>query len=415
MTTRLVFLLLGILFCNAAAVDAQTRPSPSSKRPNVLFLIIDDLRPNLGCYGDSAAISPNIDRLATEGVMFTRAYCQYPICNPSRVSVMTGRRPDSTGVMGNHQVIHEALPRAITINKHFKSHGYQAIGMGKVYHSSQGTQGGWSKPYVKSKWLDYVRPENRAIADVFFTPQKPKGQQPPASTEAEDVTDDEYCDGAIAAAAVTELRRCAETGEPFFLAVGFRHPHLPWCAPKKYWKLYDRKNVPVATNDFFPKDAPPVATTRWGELFGYADIPDRENLSDALVRQSVHGYYACVSYVDAQVGRVLQALKRNGLADNTIVVLWGDHGYQLGHNGVWAKGVNWESTVHAPLLLRIPGFTKPGQRISTLTEFIDIYPTLCQASGLPIPEPCEGRSLLPLLRGTSIAQGKVRFQPIPSR
>jgi len=383
-----------IFLVAVSALCALSCLGQSAKKPNLLFVIIDDLRPLIGCYGDATAVTPNLDALAADGMVFEHAYAQYPICGPSRGSFMSGMRPDTTGLMTNNKPFHDVLPNALTINRYFKQNGYEVFGAGKVYHNSIGPDRDWSKPYFKTEWLDHVRPDNKALADAFFTP-KNKGLPP--SIEGEDVGDDAYGDGQAATFSTQAIAEAVQAGKPFMMITGFRKPHLPWCAPKKYWDLYEREEMPIADNRYFPKGAPEIALKKYGELFGYADIPNDTPLTEELIRQCVHGYYACVSYSDAQLGRLISALKAAGVYDNTIVVVCGDNGYQHGNNGVWTKGVNWESTNRVPLLLRVPGVGKAGQRSSALVELLDIYPTLCAASGVPVPKHCEGRSLLPLL------------------
>ena len=379
------------------AVTAATAALPvfgnRVEKPNILFVIIDDLRPLISCQGDPVAVTPNLDKLAADGIVFERAYAQYPICGPSRGSFMSGMRPDTTGLMGNNTPFHEAVPNALTVNKYLMQQGYTVFGAGKIYHNSVGQD--WTEPYCKTEWLDHVKPENKARADVFFT-KSSKGLPP--SIEAEDVPDDAYCDGQAASASEKWIAQAAKTDTPFAMFTGFRHPHLPWCAPKKYWDLYERSTMPIADNRYFPKGAPKIALKQYGELFGYSDIPNGKPLTDELIRQCMHGYYACVSYADAQLGRLMNALKKAGVYEETLIVLCGDNGYQHGNNGVWTKGVCWETTNHVPLLMKVPGLGKQGQRSRALVELLDIYPTLCAATGLKTPKHCEGKSLLPLLQ-----------------
>jgi iduronate 2-sulfatase len=384
------------------ALSAVSTLSANAK-PNILFVIIDDLRPLLKCYGDPTAVTPNIDKLASDGIVFERAYVQYPICGPSRASFMSGMRPDTTGFMTNSKDFTKEFAGTPTINRYFKSQGYSVFGAGKIYHSTAGPKKDWSKPYFKTQWLDYVLPENRALAKVFFS-KNSKGLPP--SVEAADVDDDQYCDGKAAAKSEKWIAEAAKSGKPFLMMTGFRHPHLPWCAPKKYWDLYDRAKLPLATNEYFPKGAPKVALQKYGELYGYSDIP-KAPLTETLKRQSMHGYYASVSYSDAQLGRLMDALKKAKIYDNTVIVLVGDNGYQNGNNGVWCKAVNWESTNQVPLLVRIPGKGKSGQRSKALVELIDIYPTLCKAAGLKVPSQCEGKSLIPLVENPNLQWDKV--------
>jgi len=375
-------------------------PALAVAKPNVLFVIFDDLRPLISCQGDPVAVTPNMDLLAADGMVFERAYAQYPICGPSRGSFMSGMRPDTTGLMGNNTPFHNVLGDVLTLNRYFMQQGYSVFGAGKVYHNSVGED--WSEPYFKSEWLDHVKPENKALADVFFTKNN-RGLPP--SIEGEDVGDNAYGDGQSAAAAEKWIAEAAGSKKPFMMITGFRKPHLPWCAPKKYWDLYERGKMPIAENRYFPKGAPEIALKKYGELFGYADIPAGIPLTDDLVRQCMHGYYACISYADAQFGRLMVALKIADVYDNTIIVLCGDNGYQHGNNGVWTKGVCWESTSRVPLLLKVPGIGKNGQRSQAVVELLDIYPTLCEAANLPVPEHCEGQSLLPLLKDPDAAWG----------
>ena len=363
---------------------------------NAVFIIVDDLLPRLGSYGDSLVRSPHMDSLAKEATLFSRAYCQYPICGPSRASFMTGMRPDSTGVLGNSDQPEAVLKGSAVMNRYFASQGYEVAGLGKVYHNGPGAAGGWTTRFFESKWLDYVKPEHKLIGDLYFTPMRKKGQKMPSYWEAEDVADEEYCDGKVAAEAIGTLKEFAVGKKPFLMVIGFRHPHLPWCAPKKYWDLYDRKSLPIAPNREFPTGAPEVATHKLGELWSYENTPEGA-LTEEMHRHATHAYLACVSYVDAQVGKVIATLKELNLFEDTVIVLTSDNGYQMGNNGVWCKGVAWESTNRVPLIIRAPGHGRPGQVLNNLVELIDVYPTLCAATGVPIPKHCEGTSLVPLI------------------
>ena len=402
-----------LAFCVAPLLPAgiaHAASAPGKKPKNVVFIIVDDLRPNLGCYGDPVAISPRIDAFAKQGTLFTRAYDQYPVCGPSRASFLSGMRPDSTGVYGNNISPTKALAKTMVLNRYFTKLGFEVAGFGKVYHDGDGPkEAAWTRPFVQSKWLDYLRPENKAVGDLWFSPQHRKGERIPSSWEAEDVPDDAYCDGMVAREAVRTLKEFSGQKKPFMMIVGFRHPHLPWNAPKKYWDLYDRSRLPTAPNPDFPKDAPEVALNRFGELWSYANTPEGQPLSEDLARRSVHGYYACLSYADAQVGKVLDAVKELNLDDDTVVVLVSDNGYHLGDNGNWCKEVNWEATNRIILLLRAPGNGKPGQVVNRLVELVDVYPTICAASGVPIPAHCEGKSLLPLLDDPKAPWGDLVF------
>lgn len=356
--------------------------------PNVLFIAIDDLRPALGCYGDKTAIMPNIDSLAARGTTFLRAYCQQAVCSPSRLSLMTGRRPDTTRVWDLSTHFREALPDVVTLPQHFKNHGYHTRSIGKIYH------GGGAPSKDPPSWsemplFDYVRDPN-----VRYATEKNlsgKGLKRAASESAE-VPDNTYIDEIVCDAAIEALDDLQSGSKPFFLAVGFRKPHLPFCAPKKYWDFYRPEEIPAPTSTQHPQDAPELAIRSWMELEGYTDIPAGGELSIEQIRQLRHGYYACVSFIDAQVGRLLEKLD-----DNTIVCLWSDHGFHLGEQGLWTKANNYELSTRVPLIVSVPGQKNPGAKTDALVELVDIYPSLAELCGLPAPEGLEGTSFRQLL------------------
>lgn len=363
-----------------------------ANRLNVLFVVIDDLRPALGCYGDKIAVTPNIDRLANCGMVFNRAYCQQAVCSPSRLSFMTGRRPDTIRVWDLNTHFRTTSPDIVTLPQHFKNHGYHTQSLGKVYH-------GGGKPskdplsWTVEPLFDVVRnPKVRYASPQNF---QSKGFKQSA-TEAADVADNVYIDGIVCDAAVETLTELKAKKRPFFLTVGFRKPHLPFCAPQKYWDLYDRAKIPLPTNDKYPKDAPELATRSWKELEGYTDIPMDGQLSTDKVLELRHGYYACVSYVDTLVGRLLDQLKRLNLTKNTVVVLCGDHGYHLGEQGLWTKANNYELSTRVPLIVSVPVRAHTGSS-NALVELIDVYPTLAGICGLNAPQGVEGTSFKPLL------------------
>jgi iduronate 2-sulfatase len=373
------------------------------KRPNVLFIAVDDLRPQLGCYGHKQMISPNIDRLASDGVTFLRSYCQVPVCGASRASLLTGVRPTKDRFLGYDTWAEKDLPGALSIARHFKLNGYHTISNGKVFHHKNDCLDGWSEePWrPKGSWLNYLLEENRKLVD------QDSNQRGPAY-EAADVADNAYFDGMIADKGISDLRRLKAMDKPFFLALGFLKPHLPFNAPKKYWDMYKRENIDLADNPFRPKGAPDAALHNWGELRAYHGIPAKGPLSDELARALIHGYYACVSYTDAQIGRVLAELDRLGLRDDTTVILWGDHGWNLGEHGLWCKHCNFETSLHSPLIVRGLGI-KAGIKTNGLTEYLDIYPSLCELCGLPLPGHLQGRSFVPLLSNPNLPWKKAVF------
>ncbi len=364
-------------------------------KPNVLFIAVDDLRPQLGCYGHERMISPNIDRLAAGGVVFNRSYCQSPVCGASRASLLSGIR--ATRDRSFKGYLHHAdrdWGAPLSLPRHFRENGYYTISNGKVYHHRDDGAGSWSERAwrPKGEWVGrgYLLDENKTIAKAS------DGGLGPAY-ECADVDDSAYADGVIADKAISDLKRLEKMDQPFFLAVGFLKPHLPFNAPKKYWDLYDPAKIKLADNAFRPKDAPDAAIHNWGELRAYYNIPKQGPLSDEMARKLIHGYYACTSYTDAQIGRVLGELDRLGLANDTIVVLWGDHGWNLGEHTLWCKHCHFQTSLRAPLIVRIPGL-KGGIKTDGLTEFVDIYPSLCELAGLSIPKHTEGRSFVPLVK-----------------
>lgn len=405
---KILTLLLGL--CAALSLHAaESFPS----KPNVLFIIVDDLRPDLGCYGNEFIKSPNIDALAKSGMVFDRAYCQQAVCAPSRASVMTGLRPDTTKVWDLRTHFRAALPDVVTLQQNFKNHGYFVQGMGKIYHGGLDDAPSWSVPWQVPKAPKYVLPESLAAQEENEkkAPANDAGQTGENAEESAglkntrgpayecaDVPDNTYQDGMVADLAIKTLEQLAKKDQPFFLAVGFIKPHLPFVAPKKYWDLYDPEKIELAPNPFAAKGAPDYAVNPLdGEIRKYEGIPPTGDMPPDLARKLRHGYYAGISYADAQIGRVMDELKKLGLDKNTIVVLWGDHGWKLGEHGSWGKHTNTENDVNAPLIVSAPGMKNAGGHSPALVEFVDMYPTISELAGLPLPKGLEGVSLQPLL------------------
>jgi iduronate 2-sulfatase len=365
----------------------------SQDKLNVLFITVDDLRPELGCYGRKHIHSPNIDALAKRGLLFGRAYAQQALCGPSRNSVFSGCRPDTTKVYGGPLTFRKHCPDIVALPQLFKNHGYHTQGFGKIlHHGGQDDPISWTDPWWAPGFQEgmYAHPDNR---DCKITKDRAENFDNPL-TECADVPDNAYKDGMICEKAIATLRRVKD--KPFFLAVGFFKPHTPFNAPKKYWDLYRRDEIKLTDNPDRPADAPDIAMNDFRYVRSFQGMPKSGPVPDALARKLRHAYYACVSYVDAQVGRLLDELKRLGLADNTVVLLWGDHGYQLGDHGMWCKHTNFETSTHAPLILHVPGQHHAGARTDALVEMVDIFPTLADACSLPLPKHLEGASALPL-------------------
>lgn len=400
-------------------VTSARPPSDDMARPNVLFIAVDDLRPELGCYGNTVIKTPNIDLLAGRSLVFTHAYCQQAVCSPSRSSLMTGTRPDTTKVWDLNTHFRAALPDVVTLPQHFKNEGYFVQGMGKIYHGGFNDGASWSDTKSGKAGQDFFAedPDTDAGPEQFATrvrkiARQNKGDLGPAFL-ATDGPDNSLQDGVLADRAVAALRDLGAMQQPFFLAVGFIKPHLPFVAPRKYWDLYDPEEIPPATNPFLPEGAPTYALMERNELWRYQGVPNTSDLPEDYARQLKHGYYAAVSFVDAQVGRVLDELENLGLQDNTIVVLWGDHGWKLGEHGRWCKHSNVENDTNAPLLISVPGMEHQGKGTDALVEFVDIYPTLAELAGLPLPDHLEGTSAVPLLQNPERSWKQAAFSQYP--
>ncbi len=356
--------------------------------------MVDDLRPELGCYGRDHVYSPNIDRLAAGSMLFEWAYCNVPVCGASRASILTGLRPSPTRFLRYDTYATNDAPNAITLPHYLRENGYQTTSLGKVFHHQDDKPDSWDQPAwhplqeadAKTDFTDYQLPENRA----FMRDEDPERGPP---IEKADIHDTSYFDGKIALRAIKELRDYSEKDDPFFMAVGFMKPHLPFNAPSKYWDRYDRESL-VMPDVPAPENAPEQSFHSFGELRHYRGIPDEGPVPDSTAVSLVHGYYAAVSYVDAMIGLVLDELEQLELDDNTIVLLMGDHGWSLGEHGLWCKHSTYNVAMQTPLLIRLPG--NEGMKTNVLTEFVDVYPTICEALGLPGPKHLQGRSLLPL-------------------
>jgi len=415
----LAILLISVLLPNCEAAQ-------SASQPNVLMICVDDLKPLLGCYGSKSIQSPNIDKLAQRGLLFESAYCNQAVCAPSRNSLMTGLRCTTLGIYDLGTNFRSSVPEALTLSQCFMQGGYRAEALGKIFHVGHGNHedpASWSVPHFQQKSIAYLLPESNANGkltreEALFANQTDVGKLPRgAPYEMADVPDEAYPDGKIAAEAIRRLQGAKENpAQPFFLAVGFLKPHLPFCAPKKYWDLYQRDSFELPKLRTPPEGAPAYAPTTWGELRQYSDIPETGPLSDEQARTMIHGYHAAVSYVDAQIGRVIDELDRLGLGSNTIVLLWGDHGWHLGDHGMWSKHSNYEEATHIPLLIIAPGVTRAHTRTRALVETVDLYPTLrelADLSGSKITQSLEGTSLVPLLKNPRAKSKEAIFHVFP--
>ena len=420
MRHAMVIILFGFTVHVSIAGGVPARADDGDKL-NVLFIASDDMRPELGCYGAKHIHSPNLDRLAARGTTFLRAYCQQAVCSPSRSSLMTGLRPDTIRIWDLATHFRHNVPDVVTVSQHFKNHGYHSERLGKIYHTGHGNRDdkfSWSRSgsYPRSPrygpegnaHLKRLLAEARAKGiDLKNNKLRPRG----LPWEASDVADNQLADGMIAENAISLMRELKD--QPFFLAVGFLNPHLPFVAPKKYWDLYDRGSIQLADNPYAPKGAPEFAMTNWGELRKYYDIPATGPLSDEQAISMIHGYYAAISYVDAQIGRLLDELERLSLAEKTIIVFWGDHGWKLGEHGGWCKHTNFELDARVPMIIGSPKQKAAGCETTALVEFVDIYPTLCDLAGLPTPDSLEGLSTAPLLDNAGLPWKSAAFSQYP--
>lgn len=422
--------MFGLMAATALAGCAQTTlpqaagatpAQAAAERPNVLFILVDDLKPALGAFGDPYAISPNIDALAARGTRFEHAYANQAVCAPSRINLMTGTRSTSTGIYHFGMDLRDYIPNAVTLPERFKQAGYHTEAIGKVYHVGHGSNddpASWSIPSHKDKVVEYLLRESTGGQPtreeaLFYEVPIPDGQdvfayartlQRGAAFEAPDVPDDAYADGRVARYAADRLARLKDAEEPFFLAVGFARPHLPFSVPKKYWDLYDPQRLPLPDREVLPEGAPKFAGKIGGEIVAYKPVPEGpgKDYPEALKRRLMHGYYAGVSYVDAQIGYLLDALEAQGLRDDTIVVLWGDHGYHLGDHGLWTKHTNYEQAVRQAMILAGPGTGGAARAPDHVVETVDLYPTLLELAGISMPngaQRVDGESIVPVLRG----------------
>lgn len=392
------------------------------KHPNILFISVDDLRPDLGVYGNDEIITPNIDKFASEGVTFLHTYAQVAVCAPSRASLMTGLRPDSTRVWHLGDKFREINPETVTMPQYFSKFGYHTVSMGKIFHNYMPDSVSWDEPDLRPP--QYSTPEMwyrdgetfyisdsinvlQAIRREVILAKRPNayadGWNTGPAWEMADVPDSAYYDGAQTNLAIRTLKRLKGKNEPFYLAVGYFRPHLPFTAPKKYWDLYNPDSIELAPNPFVPKNTEVFTMNSMYELrhydhFNHIGHPTSGyTIPDDTARILKQGYYASVSYIDAQVGRLLQTLDEEGIADNTIVVIFGDHGWKLGEHNSWGKMTNYDIDNHVPLIIRAPGIGQPGARVAGITELVDIFPTLSDLAGIDVAGYLQGSSMRPLM------------------
>ena len=405
------FVLFGVL---TGCKSCGNTEAGSTERPNILLICVDDLRPELNCYGAGHIVSPHIDALADESVVFTRAYTQQAVCAPSRNTLMTGLRPDGLGIYDLRTFFRTKAPDVVTLSQYFMRQGYQAEGMGKIYHTGHGNKNdslSWSLPHWYPHQLINQREPIQSGDTTHMQTSFPKIEGINIPWYRSRLPEELHNDAMVTSRALERME--ALKGKPFFLAVGMIRPHLPFVAPSKYWDLYDPSRITVPPPDK-PDAYPPYAFTNWGELRKYHGIPAEGLLSEEDAVSMIHGYYACVSFIDAQVGRLTGKLKELGLYENTIIVLWGDHGWKLGEYGDWCKHTNYELDTRIPVIVRVPDIkTGEGWKSDAIIETVDIYPTLCEMAGLDLPEHLQGSSFRALLEEENAAWDEVAFSQYP--
>ena len=389
--------LLGII------ITPQTITSQEqTKKQNILFISIDDFRPKISSYGETKMITPNIDKLASEGLQFNNAYTNIAVCGASRASLMTGIRPSQNRFNDYSTRAHEDTPKAISLNQIFKDNGYETISYGKIYHHSDDFKEHWSEKDKGQIQGDFQDP--KSIARIANAERGEYGKKN-LTYEYPDVDDYSYNDGKITKNAVNKLKLLKETNQPFFMAIGYVSPHLPFIQPKKYWDMYNHDSIKLADNNYQPENSPLIAMEAQhnsAELRkNYLDVPAEGQLSDDLAKNLVHGYYASVTYMDALIGELIKGLDDLGLRDNTTIILWSDHGYFLGEHGFWCKHSTFHEAVKIPFIISSPNYAK-NKVTSSFTELVDVYPTLCEIANITPPEYIQGMSLTPVLEDPSI-------------
>jgi len=428
-----ILFLLCIISCKP---KQETKEEVVKKKPNILFLAIDDLRPEIGAYGSEIAITPNLDKLASDGLLFNKAYCQEPICSPSRASLMTGARPETINVIENFTYFRDLNPDILTLPQHFWANGYETTSTGKIYHNRKfgDAKLSWSRKPAYDKMTikkskaygGYALPENqefnkKSTAEVIAkygenAPRNGLGKGP--AYEKADVPDYFYEDGYNAELAITTMKDMLDKNpnKPFFLGMGMKKPHLNWVAPEKYWDLYDASKIKLATQTKGPEGGATMGLHPSFELRARYGIPKKGPINDEMARTLKHAYLACVSYIDAQIGKMINALDEAGVRDNTIIIVWSDHGWHLGDMGIWGKATNYEIGTRVPLIIWTPDMPKRsrGKTSDALVELVDMYPTLCELAGLELPNHLEGQSFVPLLDNPNKEWKPAAFSQFPT-
>lgn len=392
-----VYLFLLTLFVNCKSdIKPEASTDTSSQKQNILFISIDDLRPKINSYGETKMITPNIDKLASEGLQFNNAFTNIAVCGASRASIMTGVRPSQKRFNDFSTRASVDAPNAIPLNQIFKDNGYETIGYGKIYHHEDDFSEYWSEV---EKGNPHVFQDPKSIETINNAERGEYGKKTPI-IEYPEVDNYAYNDGKITKKAIAKMKSLSQKNKPFFMAVGYVSPHLPFIQPKKFWDMYDHDTIKLADNAYHPENSPDIAIESQhnsAELRkNYLDIPAEGNLSDALSRNLIHGYYASVTYMDELIGELVRSLDEIGIRDNTTIVLWSDHGYFLGEHGFWCKHSTFYEAVKIPFIISSPEYVK-NKTTTSFTELVDVYPTLCEIANIKAPGYIQGKSLIPVL------------------
>ena len=394
------FIAFTIIGCKNKESDTSV-DNLSLKKQNILFISIDDFRPKISSYGETKMITPNIDKLASEGLQFNNAYTNIAVCGASRASIMTGIRPSEKRFNDFSTRASVDTPNAIPLNRIFKENGYETISYGKIYHHKDDFQEYWTEKdggQIQSDFQDPI-----SIARVENAERGEYGKKQP-TFEYPDVDDYAYNDGKITKRAINKLKALKSENKPFFMAIGYVSPHLPFIQPKKYWDMYDHNAIKLADNSFQPENSPDIAIEAQHNSAemrkNYLDIPEHGQLDDSLARNLIHGYYASVTYMDALIGELIKGLDDLGLRENTTIVFWSDHGYFLGEHGFWCKHSTFEEAVKIPFIISSPNHIK-NKTTASFTELVDVYPTLCNIANIEAPSYLQGESLIPVLENPS--------------
>ncbi len=438
MIKRVIIFLVALSFLSCS----------KQEHPNILFISIDDLRPELGCYGNDFIKTPNIDMFAEDGVLFNSAYCQSAVCAPSRASLMLGLRPDSTHVWHLGDEFRKINPDAVTMPQYFHKYGYYTVNIGKIFHNYMPDSISWDEPDLRP--YPYGEPENLLRdGETFYVNEEAQGIQ---RTRRDSILairkvtyadgwncgpvveigigeDKDYIDGAQTDLAIETLKRIKEQDKPFFLALGYYRPHLPFAAPKKYWDMYVRDEVPLPNNPSRPEGSPSFALNSMYELRAYGGTNKKAHPVDGTIGEDTtrllkHGYLASVSYVDACVGKLMDAMKEMDIYDETVIIIWGDHGWKLGDLGSWGKMTNYEIDTRVPMIVKAPisplakgdtgGYVMAGEA-NGLVELVDIFPSLCELSGIPVEDYLQGQSFVPLMDNPDLGGKEAAFSQFRRR